>query len=711
MDNSPTHKHSYRVIGLRGKLLLATLALFILPVAGLSYLKELEHFLKNNHSKSVLVIAKTIATVFHDNASLQTLNQLTLSPYQAIYCHSLKHKKKIDGYSSDWFALQNRQQFFYPPASSDKNLSLLCVNDEQYYYFLITINTSSKKNTQSLGQVDLSHPSKKQTINFQYLNYAHKIQDYSFELNSPGWVNGQLASTFSVTNQQQIPAQWQENEHSFTLEFKFPINQVNHYIGFRLNQNNQQNELQTIVAKAATAETVTIPATNLQTAFIQLNPVILTDPLSTLKLNQLVPPDTRIWLLNRTQFISAKTSREFKSHKDSKNDFSLLGLYRRLYLILSDYPEQKSFYGSNQIQINNHDIQLTLDGTSTTHWLDTPHSDKMLLSATTPIYDNNNKVIGTLVLEQNNETLLALQDQTFERILLLTIVLFFTVALILLFLSTRLLKRIINLRDDTNLALSNDGIISNQLYRNDNDEVGDLARSFHTLLTRIDQNNQYLRSLSGKLSHELRTPLTIIKSSLENMEPGVSSEENRKYTVRAYEGCTRLNNLLNRMSEASRLEQSINSIEKENIDMVNFLENYTDSLQVAHASSKILFDTLLKELIVNISPELMAQLLDKLFSNAISFHKEGTAIKFKIRKEKKDMYIEISNYGELISNDKIDSIFSSLTSYRTQKTKEVHLGLGLYISKLICEFHNGQLSAKNNKENHSVSFIVRIPVN
>ncbi len=694
-------KRGYRLIGLRGKLLLATLALLILPVTGLSYLKELELFLKNNHSKSVLVIAKTIASVFQDNASLSTLNQLTLSPFQAVYCHSLKNKKIIDGYSDDWFSLQNRQQLFYPPVNDSMNLSLLCVNDEEYYYFLVTINTPSKQNNQSFGQVAFNHQPKSHYINFQYLDYAHNVQDYYFKLNSPGWINGQLVNSLAPVHR-QIPAQWQENDQSVTLEFKLPINRINHYIGFELKQEKQQNQMQTLVT--------TMPATHLQSLSVPLNPVILTDPLSTLKLEHLAPPDTRIWLLNKSNYISAKTNLTFQSDNDYRNDFSLLGLYRRLYLIFSDYPEQQSFYGSNQIQINNHDIQLTMKGKSTVHWLDTSHSDKMVLSVTTPVYDNENKVIGTLVLEQKNETLLALQDQTFERILLLTIILFFTVALILFFLSTRLLKRIINLRNDTNRALSNDGIISNQLYRNDNDEVGDLARSFHTLLLRIEQNNQYLRSLSGKLSHELRTPLTIIKSSLENMVPDTLSEDNKKYTQRAYEGCSRLSNLLNRMSEASRLEQSINSIEKENIDMVNFLMNYIDSLRVAHTTTEILFETSLKKLDTHFSPELIAQLLDKLFSNAVSFHKTGTPIRLKLSKEKNTLCLEINNYGDFIDTNKMDSIFSSLTSYRAQKTIKVHLGLGLYISKLICEFHNGQLSAVNNEKNQSVSFILKIPI-
>lgn len=499
-------KHSFRLIGLRGKLLLVTLLLFILPIAGFNYLHELELFLKKNHSESVLDVAKILASVFRDNASLISLNRLSQSANTPIYCHSLKTPKIIDGFSDDWFTLQNRQQHFLPAFNTQinpdhKKLSLLCTNDTYYYYFLISINKQKNKALNSFGKIDFKQNKPFDSISFQYLDYYHQIQEYRFNMYSPGWINGNLQNTLSIGSQKEIRGEWQTNKQGYTFEFKVPVSQINHYMAFKLQHSKTGNETQNVISTAAPIER--LKPTD------QLNPVILTDPLSNLRLKQLVPQNTRLWLLNKQQYVNAQTVNQSLT-QTAKNNFSLLALYRRLYLIVMDYPEQQSFYGSNQAKIDSPAIQLTLKGKSSVEWLDNPHSDQMILSITVPVYDNDNRVIGTLVVEQINNTLLALQDSTFEQILLLSIGLFFTIALTLLFFSTRLLKRIINLRNDTNIALSNDGNISNQLFRNDNDEIGDLARSFSTLLARIDQNNQYLRSLSGKLSHELRTPLTII---------------------------------------------------------------------------------------------------------------------------------------------------------------------------------------------------------
>jgi len=57
-----------------------------------------------------------------------------------------------------------------------------------------------------------------------------------------------------------------------------------------------------------------------------------------------------------------------------------------------------------------------------------------------------------------------------------------------------------------------------------------------------------------------------------------------------------------------------------------------------------------------------------------------------------------------------NALFDSMVSIRQKKGSEPHLGLGLYIVRLIAEFHHGQVSAKNRTDVEGVEFIVKMPL-
>ena len=69
--------------------------------------------------------------------------------------------------------------------------------------------------------------------------------------------------------------------------------------------------------------------------------------------------------------------------------------------------------------------------------------------------------------------------------------------------------------------------------------------------------------MTSRLSHEFRTPVTVVRSSLDNLAMLEHNEEAKVYMERAQQGIKRLNTILTNMSEATRLEHSLQSSEKE----------------------------------------------------------------------------------------------------------------------------------------------------
>ena len=60
-----------------------------------------------------------------------------------------------------------------------------------------------------------------------------------------------------------------------------------------------------------------------------------------------------------------------------------------------------------------------------------------------------------------------------------------------------------------------------------------------------------------------------------------------------------------------------------------------------------------------------------------------------------------------MAEDIHSGLFNSLTSHRDQQQAEPHLGLGLYIVRIIAEYHQGKAAAENLKDNRWRLFLCR----
>jgi len=237
------------------------------------------------------------------------------------------------------------------------------------------------------------------------------------------------------------------------------------------------------------------------------------------------------------------------------------------------------------------------------------------------------------------------------------------------------------------------------------DEIGDLSRSFSTVLGRLARYNAYLEALAGRLSHELRTPVAVVRSSLENLHAARTPEETRTYVARAEEGLARLGTILSRMTEASRLEQSLSAAARERFDAAAVVRGCVEGYRLAYAPGAFEVTVPAEPVPVLGAPDLLAQMLDKLVENAVDFATSGTVIRIHLTSEEEKILIRIENQGPSLPASIRESLFDSMVSLRSEHSGAVpHLGLGLYIARLIAEFHGGALHAENLAGGRGVVF-------
>ena len=141
------------------------------------------------------------------------------------------------------------------------------------------------------------------------------------------------------------------------------------------------------------------------------------------------------------------------------------------------------------------------------------------------------------------------------------------------------------------------------------------------------------------------------------------------------------------------------------------LEELTLAYAETYANKRIEFATSLTTATVMGSADLIAQMLDKLVENAVQFSLEGgTGVEISLREVAADFEISVSNTGPLLPAAMQDSIFNSMISVRENVPNTgTHLGLGLYIVRLIAEHHLGDVKARNLDDLSGVIFSVSIP--
>lgn len=110
-------------------------------------------------------------------------------------------------------------------------------------------------------------------------------------------------------------------------------------------------------------------------------------------------------------------------------------------------------------------------------------------------------------------------------------------------------------------------------------------------------------------------------------------------------------------------------------------------------------------------PDLIVQMLDKLVANAVDFAAADTCIDLSVARRAGCIELEVRNQGSLLPEEMADKLFQSMVSIRHDKGPEdPHLGLGLYIVRLIAEAHGARARAFNLPDNNGVGMQIVFPV-
>ncbi len=308
----------------------------------------------------------------------------------------------------------------------------------------------------------------------------------------------------------------------------------------------------------------------------------------------------------------------------------------------------------------------------------------------------------------------ALSDFTETAILRLVKIFGFAillVAAVLLSFATFLSWRIRKLRNNVESVVTADGKITGAIKISDApDEIGDLNRSFEGIISRLGNYTGYLQSLGSKLSHELRTPLSVVTTSLENIDKQSLDQRTEVAVERAQQGAARLQKLIRNLSEASSLEQTIALSEKQPVDLREWIMVAGEVYSSTYPDRRFNIDVPERgSFQVTASLELLHQMLDKLVSNALDFSPPEAPIVLGLYGLEESVLFYVENEGAPLPEGMSDELFEPMVTQREHRDDQPHMGLGLYIVKLIADFHSATVRAVNIHSARAVRFEIKLP--
>jgi two-component system sensor histidine kinase ChvG len=427
----------------------------------------------------------------------------------------------------------------------------------------------------------------------------------------------------------------------------------------------------------------------------------------------------RIWVVDRDLNVLARAGSLRSAPPADNADATLPRLWQWLErellhplyaLVLKQPTEDFSEELAGRVLLPAREVDGALAGILTVDRRPTPDGRAVIVSAAHPIWVGD-QVRGAVIVEETTNRVLAERNRAFERLfsIVLAALLIGSVALTLY--ASRLSARIRRLRDEAEAAIDAQGRVRGVVAATRaGDEIGDLSRSFSSVLSRLAQYASYQQNMASRLSHELRTPIAVVMSSLDNLRLTPLPDDARVYIERAQEGLNRLTHILTRMTEATRLEQSLGDVERERFDLAKVVAGSVDGYRAAYPAKTIVYEALDKEAWIDGAPDLIAQMLDKLVANAIEFGTPGAPIVVRLARVDLGVRLEVENEGQPLPAAMQGRLFDSMVSVRSdQGGNAPHLGLGLYIVRLIAEFHGGSVGAENRPDGRGVVVTVTLP--
>lgn len=247
------------------------------------------------------------------------------------------------------------------------------------------------------------------------------------------------------------------------------------------------------------------------------------------------------------------------------------------------------------------------------------------------------------------------------------------------------------------------------------DEIGGLARAVADMTAALRQRIDATEAFAADVAHELKNPLASLRSAVEALG-SVKDETARAQLFRLIdEDVRRIDRLITDISAASRLDAELSRTRFQPVDVARLAEGLVAAYTAGGAVRRgVNIGTRLPpvgDAMVHADADRLAQVLNNLIDNAISFSPKGGCVELSVSRKGADVEIDVIDEGPGVPPEARDAIFERFYSERTEgQDYGQHSGLGLSIARAIVDVLDGRIEVLDRPDGRVGSlFRVTLP--
>ena len=237
------------------------------------------------------------------------------------------------------------------------------------------------------------------------------------------------------------------------------------------------------------------------------------------------------------------------------------------------------------------------------------------------------------------------------------------------------------------------------------DEMGKLCQEFERMREQLAQNNHQLwktieeeKALRAAIAHDIRSPLSVLEGYQEMLFEYLSQKEIDREQILEMVGESRKQ--IERMDVFVETMRKMSSLDARDLvageityeQLETEIQTEVNVLEKKSGKSCHLKGVTTKEIFVG-DKEVILEVTENLLSNAFRYARKEVEIKVYLTAS--ELKIRVKDDGAGLQADKEE--VTKLFYQQNIKDSLKHTGMGMYISRLYCEKHGGQLLLENEE--------------